>query len=164
MTRHAACQRADWSQHKLECRRLKGGRWLTLRVHNGLKGMDDMYVTTVNRFSNDSDFNAAKRARKIDPTAVPENVWGDRVFIVKLQVGMVPGHYPYMMVYDRKRSFEVFVRSEGNVQLFSSFVEEMRGERGGHGGIKMYRWARRSGDWELSVCLDRVPPQTDTNW
>ncbi|RDX40254.1 hypothetical protein OH76DRAFT_1413095 [Lentinus brumalis] len=158
----AACQRANWPQHKLDCRQLKGGRWHTLPVHNGLQGMDNIYMTTVNRFHN--DFDAASRARKIDPNVVPPNVWGDRVFIVKLQVGVVPGQYPYMMIYDRKRSFEVFLRSEEDVELFATFVGEMRGERGGHGGIKMYRWARRTGDWELSVCLDRVPPPTDTNW
>ena len=43
-------------------------------------------------------------------------------------------------------------------------VLEMAGPRGGYQGLKMYRWARRTSEWELNICLDRVPPQTDTNW
>lgn len=94
----------------------------------------------------------------------PPNECGDRPFLVKLQLE-VPGAPPQsMMVYDRKRSLGlVYVHRRDDDALFTRLVEEMRGPRGGYGGLKMYRWARRSGEWELSVCVDRQPT-SGTEW
>ena len=60
-----------------------------------------------------------------------------------------------LIIDDRKRSLQV--------------PEDDRGVCGNDGpavctwGMKIYRWAKRTGDWELRVCLDRQP-QTDTKW
>ena len=127
--------------------------------------MDNLYMATVNRFSSTNTI-ASSPTRQIDPNAVPPNMWGDRVFVVKVQFNLLgPDYPPHAMIYDRKRSFQVFVRSEEIPELFGAMpYAEVRGPRGGYGGIKMYRWARRTKDWELSMCLDRQPPQVETLW
>ena len=96
----------------------------------------------------------------------PANAAGERLFLVKFQVGMGGGgggEPGQMMLYDRKRTFQFFFHRQDDRKLFGEFYREMCGPRGGHGGLKMYRWAKRTGDWELSVCLDRAPT-TDTKW
>lgn len=69
-----------------------------------------------------------------------------------------------MMVYDRKRSIDgYFVESasEENKEAFGEFNYEMKmSPRGTPRAAKMYRYAKRVGDWELSVCLDKLPQET----
>lgn len=100
----------------------------------------------------------------ISPTDAPPNVHGDRLFLIKLQIeysGLAPSSN--MMIYDRQRSFSVFFGVDGHEAVFRQVREEMQGPRGGFRGLKMYRWAKRIGDWQLSVCLDR-PPQQEIKW
>ena len=59
---------------------------------------------------------------------------------------------------------QAFVHQDDDAAAFAELVKEMEGPRGGHGGLKMYRRARRVGDWELSVCLDRTPGAAETRW
>ncbi len=69
-----------------------------------------------------------------------------------------------LAVYDRQRSFsQVYVVRADGPAAFADLVAEMAGPRGGFGGLKMYRWAKRTGDWELSICVDRKP-ETDIKW
>ena len=93
----------------------------------------------------------------------PPNDHGDNLFLVKMQVGVGAASPQHMMLYDRKRSFQLFFHRTGDPALFEDFHGEMCGPRGGHGGLKMYRYAKRTGDWELSVCLDRAPT-ADVKW
>lgn len=69
----------------------------------------------------------------------------------------------HVMIYDRQCSFKVFFGESENPSAYAEIQAEMRGPRGGYEGMKMYRWAKRTGDWELSVCLDRVP-ETGIKW
>ena len=46
---------------------------------------------------------------------------------------------------------------------FEVYREAKRAIAAGWQGIKMYRWARRVGDHELSMCFDRAPG-TDPVW
>ncbi|TFK80178.1 hypothetical protein K466DRAFT_592002 [Polyporus arcularius HHB13444] len=166
----AECQRADWPDHKQSCKSLKGGRWVPITFQEQLPlpsipGVDPKqtkYMSNINKFS--SDFSgrstATRKFEAADPP--PPNVWGDRVFMIKLQVALSYGEPGHMMLYDRKRSFQGFMLRKDN-PAFAELYAEMLGPRGGFGGMKMYRWAKRTGDWELSVCLDRQP-QTDTKW
>ncbi|KAI0329865.1 hypothetical protein GY45DRAFT_1324470 [Cubamyces sp. BRFM 1775] len=163
-----ACQRADWPEHKHSCKSLKGGRWVTITFQPQfplpqIPGVDMSkvsFMSNLNKFS--SDLNSSGTREVKDSGAPPPNVWGDRVFMIKLQIGMGSQDPRHMMIYDRKRSFQGFMLRENN-PCFADFYAEMLGPRGGFDGLKMYRWAKRTGDWELSVCLDRQP-QTDTKW
>ena len=74
-----------------------------------------------------------------------------------MPVQQVPGR---MVMYDRKRSFQAFCHMEDDAWAFAEFVNETEGPRGSYGGAKMYRWAKRMGEWEWSVCLDRAPGRT----
>ena len=118
----------------------------------------------LNRLSGPTMGSVVGRNRTtLDASRPPPNVWGDKPFLMKLQVAL--GHTPpsNMVLYDRKRSFEVYLLSQDNPPLFAAFLNEMTGPRGGYEGLKMYRWARRTGDWQFSVCLDRTPPN-DAKW
>lgn len=70
-----------------------------------------------------------------------------------------------MMIYDRKRSVDgYFVQDDDDVELFEEFEYEMKmTPRGTPRAVKMYRYAKRVSDWELSVCLDKLP-QTVIRW
>jgi len=57
-----------------------------------------------------------------------------------------------MLIYDRQRSFQVNWFRKNQQDLFDE-VEEMLGDK-----LKMFRWARRVGDYQLTVCFDQVPP------
>ncbi|KAI0761367.1 hypothetical protein BD413DRAFT_607160 [Trametes elegans] len=164
----AECQRADWPAHKKACRSLKGGRWCTVRFRAAVPGTEDMYYAMINRHSNTSRTEDILAGMTRGDASVPHpNIHGDRLFLVKLQVGLTGPARDNMMVYDRQRSFgQLWISRIDDPRTFLDFVEEMEGPRGIHGlygGAKMYRWARRTGDWELSICLDRQP-ETDIKW
>ena len=105
----------------------------------------------------------ASQTYQPDDSQAPPNDHGDNLFLIKMQVGLGAAPPQHMMLYDRKRSFQLFFHRAGDPALFEDFHGEMCGQRGGHGGLKMYRYAKRTGDWELSVCLDRAPT-ADVKW
>ena len=152
-----------------------------------MPGMEGKYVAHINhRTSTAHGLERGTTVRPADADApAPPNVYGDRPFLVKLQIcvsGALPdvalvgvpgagagagvgvGMAESMMVYDRRRTAQAFVHLEDDAWTFAELVQEMKGPRGGYGGLKMYRWARRVGDWELSVCLDRAPGAAETRW
>ncbi|TBU39347.1 hypothetical protein BD309DRAFT_1083464 [Dichomitus squalens] len=162
------CQRSDWPDHKITCRSLKGGTWLTIRLRSSMPGQDGKWLGFINRHTSTSlgfEGSATQRSiRKLDGSNPPPNTYDDKPFLVKFQVALVLAGLPaHMMMYDRKRTFQAFFYLEDDAWVYADFVREMEGPRGGYGGIKMYRWAKRVSEWELSVCLDREPG-TDTKW
>ena len=44
-----------------------------------------------------------------------------------------------------------------SLEVFDKVADEM--SRTGFLGAKMFRWAKRTGEWEMSVCLDREPKE-----
>ncbi|KAH9925057.1 uncharacterized protein BXZ73DRAFT_50096 [Epithele typhae] len=167
------CQRADWKNHKPDCVPLINGRWCSIRATGDLasaipelRGSSadrrNWQTMTINRHANLIDPDPCPQKRTRNLSSVPPNAWGEKPFVVKFQAGMQ--HMPmHLMMYDRKRSFQVFFVQQDDPTLFAEFLAEVRRPRGGHEGLKMYRWARRTGDWTFNVCLDRAPT-TGTQW
>ncbi|KAI0634533.1 hypothetical protein C8Q77DRAFT_1073092 [Trametes polyzona] len=160
------CQRVDWPTHKKTCRSLKGGRWCTVTFRPSPPGMEGMHIGFFNRYTGTSrpeDILAS--ARVADPSVPHPNAHGTKPFLVKLQVALTgPARATNMMVYDRQRSFsQVYVAREDDPATFAELAAEMSGPRGGYMGVKMYRWARRTGDWKLDICIDR-PPEAEPRW
>ncbi|KAI0672104.1 hypothetical protein C8Q78DRAFT_971565 [Trametes maxima] len=163
-----ACQKVDWPSHKRTCRSLKGGRWVKVPFRAAIPGTEGMHQAVINRYS------TMTRAEDIPANTLPKrgsgelvpppNTQGDKPFLMKIQVGLHGPGRDIMMLYDRQRSFgQVWtVRMDGPA-TFADLVAEMAGPRGGYGGVKMYRWAKRTGDWEFTICVDRQP-ETDIKW
>ncbi|KAI0634536.1 hypothetical protein C8Q77DRAFT_1157348 [Trametes polyzona] len=149
---HAECQKVDWPVHKATCRSLKGGRWCTLAFRAAAAGTEGMYTSFINRFTDMS--RPQYQTAPTHPTTPYPNVHGDRAFLVKLQVGLAGPGRDNIMVYDRKRSFgQVWIARDDDLAAFADLVAEMASPAGGYAGVKIYRWAKRTGDWELSICV-----------
>ncbi|KAI0767664.1 hypothetical protein C8Q74DRAFT_970140 [Fomes fomentarius] len=161
------CQKIDWREHKIKWRSLADGRWVTVSFRMKFPGDENRpYMTLSQRMTNSPQDvqafinNSMNMLRPVDQDIVhipPPNVHGERTFLIKIQTPMNPRN-PGFMIYDRHKSFgSVFFCQQDNPELYREFLVETRGPRGGYGGHKMYRWARRTGDFELSVCLDKAP-------
>lgn len=112
-----------------------------------------MVATVVNRF--DSSFKD-ERTRPWDPNTPAPNVHGDKLFLIKLQLAEEENGDNFL-IYDRQRTSEAFFLEKTDPAGFQKLREEVQGPRGGYHGRKMYRWAKRVSDWELSLCLDKEP-------
>ena len=105
---------------------------------------------------------AAKDWETDDPL---ENIHGDRPFLVKLQrpASLADAEQGRLglMVYDRGRSVKGYIMMKGNEEFWNQAVAQMP-----YGSViaKVYRWAQRTGDWKLSVCVDREPLNESLLW
>lgn len=124
-----------------------------------LPGTEGMVGIALNRYDNAQSMPGPE---KLNGKILPPNVHGDKMFLIKLQAN---GSRNFL-IYDRKRTFTIYFVENESPAIFKKFEEEISGPRGQHYGgplYKMYRWAKRVGDWELSVCLDKEP-QADIKW
>ncbi|TDL26561.1 hypothetical protein BD410DRAFT_525568 [Rickenella mellea] len=103
-------------------------------------------VTT--RFHSLKDKNNIKEGT-LEP---PPNLRGENVFLVKIQISGFG-----LLIYDRKKKLEVHVLRNGDPKGYAAVAKVSSGKP------KIYRWAKRVGDRQLSVCLD-VAPQEDVPW
>lgn len=89
----------------------------------------------------------------------PPNVHGDKPFLIKIQkaAGLKAGS---MLIYDRQRSMQVHLLRSDDPVAYRKAEEAMST---GYMGLKIYRWAKRVGDLQLSICFDRAPPK-DPAW
>ncbi|PIL28923.1 hypothetical protein GSI_08970 [Ganoderma sinense ZZ0214-1] len=161
-----ACQKADWPTHKQTCRSLKGGRWCTIpfRVCPPGEGGQPKPRSTRLDVNHPQPWTDADRTWPHEDDPPPPNIHGDKAFLVKMQAPLVVWAYPAFLVYDRQHSFgEVFFSAQDGLEVYAEFMEEVQGPRGGYRGGKMYRWARRTGERELTVCLDKEPT-TEIKW
>ena len=147
------CQHVDWPQHKKTCRSLKGGTWITLPFVSSMPQYAGQFAVIVNRFNS----SRPEEQRTINDASVPTNIHGDKVFLIKIQIGMDgEGNF---LIYDRQRSMQVYFIESMDPELFKKFRAEIEGPKGGYNGLKMYRWAKRTGDFQFDICLDRAPQE-----
>ncbi len=156
------CQKNDWPTHKKACRSLKGGQWLTIPFSMSMPGTQGMVGQLINRRDNIQSLSAPVQYGDENP---PQDAYGNRLFLVKIQYTHSPGEGT-SLIYDRKRTCMVYFLENKAPEQFKRFRAEVTGPRSGHYGqgmFKMYRWAKRVSEWELSVCLDKVP-EADIQW
>lgn len=135
------------------------GNWLDVDISlSGEAGYTSMIA--LNRHTTPvGDGVKAENFEQADFNLAPPNIHGQQPFIVKLQVPLLGD--AGIMVYDRQRSFTSFILNERNLDVYPKLEAEIR--KSPFMGQKMYRWAKRVGDWELSVCLD-VEPKGPFQW
>ncbi|KAI0032967.1 hypothetical protein K488DRAFT_48701 [Vararia minispora EC-137] len=151
------CQRAHWKEHKSFCRSLKGGIWRTLTFTNHFDVDGQRHYSVVINNGTGGVHISGKDGQP------PANVHGNRTFLIKLQRPSVDPLRAHLygidtdkqgiLLYDCTRSFSGQVYRETDPKAYEAILQEMLPG----GEAKMYRWARRVGDWDLSVCLDRKP-------
>lgn len=139
------CQKQDWPNHKPTCRSLKGGTWktLTFEIPNALLiNNRETYDDAVKR-------RGTPRAATDGP---PPDIHNGKLFLVKFQISLFDfKEKAHMVIYDRQRSFNGLWRRCRERELFDEAELSMGNE------LRMYRWAKRVGDYQLSVCFDRTP-------
>lgn len=94
---------------------------------------------------------------------IPPDVHGDQPFIVKVQKPALQfdtgdadatAALRPMLIYDRQRSFKVWAMAPDNPDTHGQFWETVLASPT---RMKVYRWAKRTGSHELTICLDREP-------
>ena len=89
----------------------------------------------------------------------PENIHADKVFLVRLYGSA--GVASSIQIDDRTRSIQTYVFEKDNGPDFKELLPRPYTDvwyRSEHGNPDIvYRWAKRVGDWQLSLCLDRKP-------
>jgi hypothetical protein len=125
--------------------------------------MPGMYQFVMNRFDSPQRMDVQNGTGNPNNTDPPPNIHGDKVFMIKLQTpantgGNVPKN---IFIYDRQKSFQVYMKAEDDPDAFREVALAIRTT--GWKGLKMYRWAKRTGDFELTVCFDRAP-EKDPPW
>lgn len=99
--------------------------------------------------------HSAEGRRPSKATDPPPNVHGDKAFIVKLQRPLVHPRdegQMTMLVYDQDRTLQGHITATDNPQVWREALQLMPF---GSSISKVYCWAKRCADWQLSLCLDR---------
>ncbi|KAJ3904158.1 hypothetical protein F5879DRAFT_881122 [Lentinula edodes] len=155
------CQKLHWKEHKSMCNSLKGGEWITvtfsmlpLETRLAAKKGEKLYFTLFNKSSGLSADANRKVYDTDNPPPIPSNIHGDNSFLVKLQKGMS------VIIYDRTRSLQAYLCSDVDPKGYEKAMAQMNT---GPRGIKVYRWAKRIGDSQLSVCINKAP-LIDPQW
>ena len=156
--------------HKKICKSLSAGTWIdipffviSLGFHHNRHAPTDELGSIFEKLGNASNFQPGRDGSiyvgEGDSRPAPPNIHGDNAFLVKLQVPLdnrQSDTTTSILVYDRRRSFEVHIPVKMTDPTKYRLVEYTCRSKG-VGGLKMYRWARRVGDWKLAICLDREP-------
>ncbi|KAG8928925.1 hypothetical protein FRC01_005171 [Tulasnella sp. 417] len=155
----------DWKAHKRSCRTLDGAAWETFPID--MSGPFSDMPSYPTKFSNRDPIGGVPGSKTTqygrNPAKVPPMKKASaEPFLLKIQ----DNNSPWLMIYDRSRELDAFFKREEN-DLTGKWVElknlmETKGIKVGL-NMKIYCWAKRIGERELSVALDRVPDQ-DVPW
>lgn len=152
------CQRADWKNHKQVCKSLTKAAWDKIHLASWAHGKDSnvSYYNLHDRVGSAAGQNGVAAPQGLQP-----NIHGDAPFLVKIQKPLAAKGTPYdhMLVYDRQRTVKCHLYQGETPEVFSKAMDEMPKSQT---KLKIYRWAKRTGDYELSICLDRGPDPEPT--
>ncbi|KAG2012042.1 hypothetical protein CC2G_012090 [Coprinopsis cinerea AmutBmut pab1-1] len=161
------CQTEDWPRHKATCKSLQGGTWTTITFGpasavpsiGGLDTNKTLYSTLMNfNESTHGSSSSHNRIKEVQPSDIPPNVHGSKVFLAKFQVSLFQfGPQSHFLIYDRQRSFQIFWKAKEDMEAFQVAMKALGDE------LKMYRFVKRTGDYSMSVCFDR-PPAENPPW
>lgn len=154
----ADCVVAHAEEHDVFCLSVNGGTWRRLRV-----SAEDEYMRLAS-LEEKAQYRltlTSKTTRGVSEANVvtpPPNIHGDQPFLVKIQRSLDPG-CDTMLIYDRQKTVLAFLLRISDPPAYDEALNDMRNAY----KVKIYRWARRTGEFELSVCLDKSPEQ-DPDW
>ena len=151
------CQRAHWLEHKKLCKNITGGTWISTPFLKVASPTDGGSLFMINKFSPTDDLCNVLPTE--DEHAIPINAYGTQPFIIKIQVALVTASS--IMIYDRRRTLHVYIMPNMDQAAFKLMCDEV--SKSPMMG-KIYRWAKRSGDLTLSICLDKVPVEQNFEW
>ncbi|KZS94838.1 hypothetical protein SISNIDRAFT_484370 [Sistotremastrum niveocremeum HHB9708] len=146
-----ACSIKNQLSHKSQCDDLSQGNWKTITVQTRDEAAPG--TTNYNRYTRIDAFGSDL---DMETTEGPSpNIHGNNPFVVKIQM-----RDDDVYIYDRQASIDFFVmRSKDREHYMMLCAAARTGLISG----KCYRWVKRVSDLELSVCLDKQPPQ-DLKW
>ncbi|KAJ6488866.1 hypothetical protein C8R45DRAFT_993058 [Mycena sanguinolenta] len=151
------CQKNHWKAHRPICQSVSSGTWQKVTVRRPKM----IHLSSAMIVGNPED--ELGLAEHLKPTP-PENIHGAEPFLLKLilKCDDQDDRIPCILVYDRQQSFRLIIDSEENEAfVLVSKVMDQKTER-----VTDYPtihcWAKRVGDWALSLCLDPLPEQP--NW
>ena len=114
-----------------------------------------MYASSFNF----QDTLGGAKPKPISEMSPPSNTHGNNPFLVKIQRPMGDDGGP-MLIYDRQKSFQFNLVRAKDV---AAHTEALRQMATSPTGLKIYRWAKHTGDRELTICFD-CPPSNDPLW
>lgn len=138
--------------HKEFDARMRGGKWLdaTFVVNPVLNGQQTFTATI--------DNSSGEVSAPGTSLGTPINVHADNATLIKIQRPLntpeADDDEACMLVYDRYRTFTGHIFAKDNPIFWE---EALRLIPFDSDEVRVYRFAKRAGDWTLSVCLDREP-------
>ncbi|KAH9908229.1 uncharacterized protein BXZ73DRAFT_60081 [Epithele typhae] len=152
------CQRKHWAVHRDDCiPRAAPGRWITVQasdLHSDPSRSGHL-TNTVDLVQHP----AADARRRAKPFVV--KLWHPSC-LVPYTPGCIRGYYRTMEMIDSRRSLVLSISDPR--ELLDILEQELIGPRIEYGGMRMYRWAKRTGTWTYDICVDRVPPAALSGW
>ncbi|KZV68071.1 hypothetical protein PENSPDRAFT_687545 [Peniophora sp. CONT] len=148
-------QRLHWEEHSTSCKGIQGSTWIeTTFTKNPI-------IDGEEKTGRVYDGSSKREANPDRSSAPPENIHDDKTFMVKILrpfalIGGEEGDEDEisLLVYDRGRTFKAYVSENRNPEFCTEALRYMPMDSD---ILKIYRYAKRSGDWSLSVCMDREP-------
>lgn len=158
LERFADCQQVHWPEHKLTCRSLEGGQWRTVKYIGIPPRWKDTHVVIdrkgIKFKACATPFENVEYAKE-----PPPNIHGDKPFLVRLIQWSSP-RGDALVATDRHYSLLVQIESQDQPEVYEDVAEEVRRRAG---DTYACWWAKRVGEWELSICIDRKPSD-DVSW
>lgn len=164
-TEHA---KKDWRSHKAVCRPLAKASWEKLKVcdqsQSPFMGSEPGILASINHLSPMQHSGVTYIEENNGDVNPPPNTHASSPFLVKMQMGTIcykgmTRFRCFLGFYDELRTITVnSLREECDPELWEK-LDSTLARLGSLDGVKLFVWARRTGEWELSVTLDPLPVQ-----